>query len=272
MGSIISRNLSNSRNTILPHNANFSPTLKNIVHSSQNIQATGIFDSGATYIYFSADDPIVNVDLSDPKVKVGTATGQSQQSTGTWDLNLPQIPSGFPITGHIMPGFCHTLIGVGPLCDADCTVTLTRAAVKVRDARGTPVLTGQRKNSGPRLWIIALKIGEENLPRMPNTANRTTLEVYSACDLPSIEALIRYFYTAAGCPVRSTWLTAISAGNYSSWSGLTLANATKYCPSDTATIMGHLVQKRQGVQSTNPKIPATSSPVQQLPQVRSNEL
>ena len=36
--------------------------------------------------------------------------------------------------------------------------------------------------------------------------------------------------------------------------------------------MGHLVQKRQGVRSTKPKLPATSSHVQQLPQVRSNEL
>ena len=140
-----------------------------------------------------------------------------------------------------MPGFRHTLIGVGPLCDADCTVTFTRAAVVVRDARGMPVLTGWRENSGPRLWRIALQPDEEHLPKMPNTAHRTTLEAYSAYDLPSVEALIRYFHAAAGYPVRSTWLTSISAGNYSSWSGLTLANATKYCPLATSTIMGHLV-------------------------------
>ena len=108
-----------------------------------------------------------------------------------------------------MPGFCHTLIWVGPLCDADCTVTFTCAAVIVRYSNGTPVLTGWRENSGPRLWIIALKPGEENLPIMPNTANKTTFEAYSAYDLPSIEALIRYFRTAAGYPVRSIWLRAI---------------------------------------------------------------
>ena len=73
-------------------------------------------------------------------------------------------------------------------------------------------------------------------------------------------------------PVCSTWLTCVSAGNYSSWTGLKLANATKCCPSTTATIMGHLVQKIQGVRSTKPKIPATSTPNQQLPQVCSNEL
>ena len=91
-----------------------------------------------------------------------------------------------------MPGFRHTLIGLGPLCDADCTVTFTRAALIVRDARGMPVLAGWRKNSGPRLWRIALQPDEANLPRMPNTSHRTTLEAYSAYNLPSIEALIQY--------------------------------------------------------------------------------
>ena len=166
-----------------------------------------------------------------------------------------------------MPGFRHTLIGVGPLCDADCTVTFTRAEVIVRDARGIPVLTGWREHSGPRLLIIALQPDEENLPKIPNTEHRTTLEACSAYDLPSVEALIRYFHAAEGYSVRSTWLTAISAGNYSYWPGLTLVNATKYFPLATASIMGHLVQKRQGVRSTKPKLPATSSLEPKLPQV-----
>ena len=48
---------------------------------------------------------------------------------------------------------------------------------------------------------------------MPNTANMATLEAYSAYAFPRVEALIRYFHAAEGYPVRSTWLTAISAGN-----------------------------------------------------------
>ena len=164
-------------------------------------------------IYFAAYAPIVNVNLSSPSVKEGTATGQTQQSTGTGGLNLPQLPSGFPLTGHIIPGFSHTLIGVGPLCDADCTVTFTHESVIVRDMRGTPVLTRWRENSGPRLWIIALQPGEENLPIMHHTENMATLEAYSAYNLPSVAEIIRYFHAATGYPVRSTWLTAISAGS-----------------------------------------------------------
>ena len=76
---------------------------------------------------------MVNIDRAATKVTVGTATGQTQVSIGTGKLNLPKLPANFPVTGHIMPGFRHTLTGVGPLCDADCIVTFTSTAVVVRD-------------------------------------------------------------------------------------------------------------------------------------------
>ena len=137
---------------------------------------------------------------------VGTATGKTQQSNGTGYLDLPHLPSGFPIKGHLVPGFCRTLIEVGPICDADCTVTITREAVIVRDQQGMPVLTGWREASGSRLWRISLRPGESNLTSMPHDANLATLAAYSAYDLPSVADLIRYFRAAAGYLVRSTWL------------------------------------------------------------------
>jgi hypothetical protein len=42
--------------------------------------------------------------------------------------------------------------------------------------------------------------------------NHTILNVY---ELPSIEQTIRYLHAAAGYPTKSTWLTAIRHGNYS---------------------------------------------------------
>ena len=171
-----------------------------------------------------------------------------------------------------MPGFRHTLICVGPICDADCTFTFTSKAVIVQDQKGTPVLTGWCEASGSRLWRIALQPGYSNLPSIPHDANLDTLAAFSAYDLPSVAAVIRYFHAAVGYPVRSTWLKAISAGNYSSWTGLKISNTTKYCPSADATIMGNLVQKRQGFRSTKPKPPTTSSPEEPIPRIRSNEL
>ena len=85
----------------------------------------------------------------------------------------------------------------------------------------------------------------------PN-AQKSTLKAFSAYDLPSVEALIRYFHAAAGFPVRYTWPKSIEAGNFDSWPGITYQNATKYCPTRKETIKGHMVQKRQHVRSTRP--------------------
>ena len=169
-----------------------------------------------------------------------------------------------------MPGFRHTLIGVGPLFDADCAVTFMLEAVIVCDKHGKEVLPGWREAAGPRLWRISLIPGEENLPSIPNDTKQATLAAYSVYDLPRVAALIRYLHAAAGYPVQFTWLKAIGAGNYASWPGLTLANANKYCPSAKATIMGHLVQKCKGVRSTKPNPPPPSATEEPMPQVRSN--
>ena len=127
-----------------------------------------------------------------------------------------------------MHGFRHTLIGVGPLCDAKCAVTFTRKAVIVCDKHSIAVLTGCCDSIGPRLCQIALQPSESDLTSIPNDAKQATLAAYSAYDLPIVTDLVSYFHTAAGFPVRSTWLKAIGAANYSFWTGLNLTNATKY--------------------------------------------
>ena len=140
-----------------------------------------------------------------------------------------------------MPGFLQALTVVGALCDADFAVAFTRKAVIVRNKQVTAVFTGWREATGPSIWRIALQPGESNLPSMPNNSKQATLAAYSAYDLPSVADLIKYVHAEAGYPVRSTWLKSIGAGKYSSLPGLTLTNATKYCPSAESTIMRHLV-------------------------------
>eukprot|EP00957_Ditylum_brightwellii_P029408 2223112-Ditylum_brightwellii.AAC.1 len=44
-----------------------------------------------------------------------------------------------------------------------------------------------------------------------HTVSEASLAVFSAYDLPSVDALVRYFHAAAGFPVRDTWLKAIKA-------------------------------------------------------------
>jgi len=87
---------------------------------------------------------------------VGTATGHVQQSTATAEINLPQLPSDFPRTGHVMPGFKHTLMGVGPIRDANILVLFNKDSVKICDLAGKMILTVWRKQLGAKLWRMAL--------------------------------------------------------------------------------------------------------------------
>ena len=100
---------------------------------------------------------------------------------------------------------------------------------------------------------------------MPNNDNLATYAAYSAYDSPNIVDLKRYFHASAGYPVQSTWLKSIGDGNYSSFPGITLSNATKYYPYADATIMIHIVQKRQGLRLTKPNPPPTSSHEELIP-------
>ena len=116
--------------------------------------------------------------------------------------------------------------GLGPICDANCKVIFTKNNVIIYDQGGSPILTGWRENNGDRLWSIALTPTSEELPAMPNSAGQKNIRAYSAYDLTSVEALVRYFHVAAVFPFKTTWLKAIKVGNYHTWPGTTMANAT----------------------------------------------
>ena len=155
-----------------------------------------------------------------------------------------------------MPSFQHNLMGIGKLCDNDCKVVFDKTTVTVLANNGSILLQGWREPTGAKLWRFSL------IPNQQVAPSTTTQHsaAHSASDLPSVGALVRYLHAAAGFPVRATWLAAIKTGNYSSWPGLTHANASKHCPSCDETIKGHLTQVRQGVRSTKPKPLTTTSP------------
>ena len=47
-------------------------------------------------------------------------------STDIATLPIPEVKADFPTKGYIMPAFTKKLIGVGPICDADCTVVFKK--------------------------------------------------------------------------------------------------------------------------------------------------
>ena len=132
-----------------------SPTRKTYVSeendSSLPPEQTGIVDSGATHLYIAPNAPHGQLDTSASRIRVGTENRQVTISTAKATLPIPQLAADFPTTGYIMPTFTNTLIGVGPICDANCTVVFKKEYVTVVSPEGKPILKGWTEKKLPHL-------------------------------------------------------------------------------------------------------------------------
>ena len=108
-------------------------------------------DSNTTHLYIAPSAPHGPPDTSAAKISVGTANEQVEKSSAKSTLPIPQLATDFPTTGYTMPSFTNTLIGVGPIFDADCTVVFTKKDVTVLSPKGKEILTGWREKNLPRL-------------------------------------------------------------------------------------------------------------------------
>ena len=106
------------------------------------------------------------------------------------------------------------------------SLSLPISSVTVFGPQDKATLTGWRECTSPKLWRLSL--WTQHPPGTPNGANTASLKAFSAYNIPSIEALIRYLHSRPGLPVCSTWLAAIKSGNYSSWTGINHQNSSKY--------------------------------------------
>jgi hypothetical protein len=65
--------------------------------------------------------------------------------------------------------------------------------------------------------------------------------------------VVSYLHAACFSPVKSTWITAIKNGNFTSWLGLTEHAVEKHLYKSTTTTKGHLNQQRQNDRTTKIK-------------------
>ena len=94
-----------------------------------------------------------------------------------------------------VPTFAHNLMGTCQFCDADCTVQYTKNDVVIFDPDGVPLLRGWR-DPNSKLWRIAIVADEEqHAPHNNHGGDMVSLRAYSAYDIPSGEALVRFFFT-----------------------------------------------------------------------------
>ena len=140
------------------NNYYYALTSESIPNSPPNIlpSHTGITDSGATDFYFAPDAPITNYNPQAPTVGVRVANGRSERSVASATLALaPSLPQA-AMSGHVMPSFPHTLIGLGPFADQGCNIVFTKTAVTVYHPDGHPILSGWQDETGPHLWHFPL--------------------------------------------------------------------------------------------------------------------
>jgi hypothetical protein len=130
---------------------------------------------------------------------------------------------------------------VGQLCDNGCSVAFTQEQVTV-SKNGKCVIYGAQ-DPRSRLCRIDLKQRFETNQVQCNHAH----------DNSNQKDLINYLHAACFSPVKSTWISAIKNGSFTSWPGLTEQDVEKHLSKSTSTTKGHLNQQRQNARTTKVK-------------------
>jgi hypothetical protein len=202
---------------------------------------TAILDSGCTSNFLSAAAPCSDKQEAHVLLNVNMSNGTRIQSSRKCNLLLTDLPPQAR-QAHILPGLVHnSLISVGQLCDNRCSVTFTQEHVTVSKNEKC-VMYGSRDPKS-RLWRVDLKKRFETNHVQCNNAHDNSNQKDS----------INYLHAACFSPVKSTWITVIKNGNFTSWPGLTEHAVEKHLSKSTSTTKGHLNQKRQNARTTKIK-------------------
>ena len=158
---------------------------------------TGIADSGASGFYFAPNAPVTNYDPQAPSVGVRIANGRPERSVASATLaSAPSLPQA-SMSGHVMPSFPHTLIGLGPFADQGCQIVFTKTAVTVYHPDGHPILSGWRDETGPHLWCFPQN------PQPQDASNATVLQP----PIPAPSPLPTPTSDGMPLPLQPQWLT-----------------------------------------------------------------
>ena len=147
---------------------------------------------------------------------------------------------------HTYTSLQNPLISIGQLCNDDKIAVFTKSncyILNTTDIQTIPDLANKSlvtciHDPHTKLWNI-----NTNQTPAPHLSN----SVYHHRKLQDI---ITFHHQSLFSPVKSTWMTAISNRNFSSWPSLTAANVKKHFLPLTFTSKGHIKQIRQNIRST----------------------
>ena len=175
----------------------------------------------------------MNKQVATNPITVITANNNAMKSTHTAELDLPTLPKAAR-TGHIIPDLGNmTLVTIGQMCDAGCTVQFDKSTVTIR-YQGEDVLHGVRSPATNNLWYL--------------TPPKTALLAVNQSAKPA--DLVRFAHAALFSPSITTLEQALRKRYIINFPGLTVETLRKYPPLSEATVKGHLDQVRKNKQST----------------------
>jgi hypothetical protein len=129
-----------------------------------------------------------------------------------------------------------SLLAMGPLCDAGCTIEFTATTVEVK-LHDNLVLQGNR--TPPGLWIFQLPTNDS--PVLPDD-NSMLPQMNSAIGAPKVAELVVYSHATLFSPAISTLEQALKRGYIRNFPGLTAKTLQCHPPRSVATAKGHLHQ------------------------------
>ena len=209
--------------------------IANITTAKRKDQKSAVYDSGATSHCGRVGDDFEPTDEISHKIfhlPNGATTKASTRAKLHLQLREPAR------TVDMVPELKHnSLISASKFADANYITILTPTEVLIYDGtelkleiNKDAVLRGWRDNDSG-LWRVPLNTNQPSIKSdyllLPKETEEAILNVY---ELPSTKEAIRYLHACAGFPTKATWLKAIRAGNYSTWSNLTAKAVTKHFP------------------------------------------
>lgn len=185
-------------------------------------------------------------------------------STHEAELDLPTLPFAARRV-HIIPALkTASLLSMGQLCDAGCTVTFDATSVTVQ-LDDTQLLSGSR-DLDTGLWHLSLVVAAvPNAHDTPLVAAPLLHRSYAATQSATTAELVAFAHAALFSPALSTLKVALDRGYIAHFMGLTAHSLAKHPPASVPMIKGHMDQARKNQRSTTKSAPITSPQVAPMP-------
>ena len=221
-------------------------------------QITACADTGSHKILLRETDASLAKLAVRPATKplvVQFADGNTALSTGTASIALPATNIDLPV--HVFPdkALQQSLFGINDITNKGYDVTFSHDGLAIQYA-GAPIYYSPKLPTDMG-WTLPLLHPAEPSTLAPANA---------VISLPSDKSFVEFMHATFGSPAVSTFLRALRLQWLDTIPRLTAALVSAHRPNSLATALGHLDQKRQGLDSTTktrsivPNIPVNSLP------------